>query len=149
MICLVKILNLQNRSFLKNYTFFYQLIIIMNTKISIFLFALLLSSSTVFYSCTSEKEKTGEDTAEVVEEAATTDVEEMSAELKKEREELKKEWAAKIEKMDARLAELDAKIAEKGDKSEAELKERREVFHKEYAEFKADVEKAGREYKRI
>jgi uncharacterized protein YicC (UPF0701 family) len=114
----------------------------MNIKLPVFLFALLLSLTTFFYSCTSsEKSNAKEETTEIVDEVINEVIDEVSAELEQEREELKKEWDAKIEKMDARLAEIDAKIEAQGEEAPAELKERREAFHKDYTELKADLEK--------
>jgi DNA repair exonuclease SbcCD ATPase subunit len=114
----------------------------MNTKISVLLFAHLLSSTTLFYSCSPSERKNTQ--AEVNEEMSEVNKEitETSAKFKQERAEWRSQMSIKMAKWDARLAELDTKIEAQGDKASAQLKQERKELGEAYAELKTNMAKA-------
>ncbi|WP_338763853.1 hypothetical protein WAF17_20555 [Bernardetia sp. ABR2-2B] len=112
----------------------------MNTKISVFLFALLLSSTTLFSSCSPSERKDAQ--AEVNEEMTemNNEITEAGNEFEQKRMDWKNEWQNKTDMWDTRLEKLDTKIETLGDAASAEMIQEREELRNEYAEFKTKME---------
>ncbi len=110
----------------------------MNIKLSVFLFALLISSSSLFYSCQTTAEKKDEAAEEVVE--AKEELAEANVEFAKAKQEWQNSINLKIIDWDNRMDKIDAKIEEQGDAISVELRQEHNELKANYQALKTDLE---------